>query len=64
MTTNVDSRLDIDRPTLRELQNRYIARIIEATNGNKTAAAAILGIDRRTLQRLVASTVERRDRSS
>ena len=40
-----------DWPTLAELQRRYIGRVLERTGGNKTQAAAILGVARRTLQR-------------
>jgi len=43
-----------DWPTLEELQHRYIERVLEHTGQNKTLAANILGIDRRTLQRLAA----------
>ncbi len=43
--------IDHDWPTLGELQRRYTARVLERTAGNKTAAASILGVDRRTLQR-------------
>ena len=41
-------------PTLEILQHRYIAKVLEHTGQNKTSAADILGIDRRTLQRLAA----------
>ena len=44
--------IDHDWPTLDELQRRYIERVLSRTSGNKTAAANILGVDRRTLQRL------------
>ena len=37
--------------TLRDLEREYIARVIENTSGNKTAAAKILGLDRTTLYR-------------
>jgi DNA-binding NtrC family response regulator len=37
--------------TLKELEQAYIARILEKTSGNKTEAASILGIDRTTLYR-------------
>jgi DNA-binding NtrC family response regulator len=43
--------IDHDWPTLEELERRYTSRVLEKTAGNKTAAAAILGVDRRTLQR-------------
>jgi DNA-binding NtrC family response regulator len=46
--------LEADWPTLDELQRRYIERVLEHTGRNKTAAASILGIDRRTVQRLTA----------
>jgi two-component system, NtrC family, response regulator HydG len=38
-------------PTLDELEKRYIARVLKVVNGNKTAAAKVLGVDRRTLYR-------------
>jgi two-component system response regulator AtoC len=41
-----------DWPTLEELQRRYIEQVLVHTGQNKTMAAAILGIDRRTIQRL------------
>jgi DNA-binding NtrC family response regulator len=40
-----------DRPTLSELERRYIELILHETGGNKKRAAEILGIDRRTLYR-------------
>lgn len=40
-----------DLPTLEEVERRYIQRVLEATDGNKTRAAKILGCDRRTLYR-------------
>jgi DNA-binding NtrC family response regulator len=39
------------RPTLAELEERYIQRVLEETRGDKVAAARILGISVRTLQR-------------
>ncbi|MBI4269328.1 MAG: sigma-54-dependent Fis family transcriptional regulator [Candidatus Rokubacteria bacterium] len=39
------------RPTLAELEERYIRRVLEETGGDKAAAAKILGISVRTLQR-------------
>lgn len=37
--------------TLDELEQRYIERVLSAVGGNKTQAARILGLDRRTLYR-------------
>jgi transcriptional regulator with GAF, ATPase, and Fis domain len=41
-------------PTLDELERRYLAHVLEAAGGNRTRAARILGIDRRTLYRMAA----------
>jgi|WetSurMetagenome_2_1015567.scaffolds.fasta_scaffold05134_2 two-component system, NtrC family, response regulator AtoC len=38
-------------PTLDEMENRYIKEVLDATGGNMSRAAEILGIDRRTLYR-------------
>jgi two-component system, NtrC family, response regulator AtoC len=37
--------------TLDEIERRYVRQVLEATNNNKTDAARILGIDRRSLYR-------------
>lgn len=37
--------------TLKELELQYISKILSETNGNKNKAAAILGVNRRTLYR-------------
>src|SRR5438477_6914852 len=42
-----------DRPTLDELNRRYAERVLKELGGNKTRAAEALGIDRKTLSRLV-----------
>ncbi len=36
---------------MEEVERRYILRVLEAVSGNKTAAARILGIERKTLYR-------------
>jgi two-component system, NtrC family, response regulator AtoC len=46
--------IDSDWPTIEELQRRYIERVLEHTGQNKTAAASILGVDRRTIQRFAS----------
>src|SRR5690606_12468734 len=40
--------------SLDDLEKRYITRVLRATGDNKTRAAEILGIDRRTLHRKLA----------
>ncbi|MGF1510844.1 MAG: sigma-54-dependent transcriptional regulator [Myxococcota bacterium] len=43
---------DPDRmPSLEVLETRYIRKVLKAVNGNKTRAAQVLGLDRRTLYR-------------
>jgi two-component system response regulator HydG len=37
--------------TIDELENRYIERVLKMLNGNKSRAAQVLGLDRRTLYR-------------
>ena len=41
-----------DLPTLDELERRYLAHVLEITEGHRTRAAETLGIDRRTLYRM------------
>ena len=43
-----------DWPTIAVLERRYIDRVLSRTGGNKTRAAEVLGIDRRTLNRMFA----------
>jgi DNA-binding NtrC family response regulator len=49
--------LDTDDPTglisLEELERRYVLRVLEAVYGNKSAAARVLGIERKTLYRML-----------
>jgi DNA-binding NtrC family response regulator len=52
--------LDDDWPTLSVLSRRYINRALAHTGGNKTRAADLLGIDRRTLNRILARERARR----
>jgi DNA-binding NtrC family response regulator len=42
-----------DHPTLDELNRRYAERVLRESGGNKTRAAEALGIDRKTLSRLL-----------
>ena len=43
-----------DRPTMDELQRRYLSLILNEVGGNRRRAATVLGLDRRTIQRLIA----------
>jgi DNA-binding NtrC family response regulator len=49
-----DGAIVADWPTLSVLERRYIDRVLSRTGGNKTRAAEVLGVDRRTLNRLFA----------
>ena len=40
-------------PPLSEIEGRYVARVLAHTGGNKQAAARLLDIDRKTLQRMI-----------
>jgi DNA-binding NtrC family response regulator len=42
-----------DRPTLRDLKRRYVRQVLEETGGNVSRAAAVLGVDRRSLYRML-----------
>ena len=46
------SELYADLPSFDELEKRYLLHVLEKTNGNRTKAAEVLGIDRRTLYRM------------
>jgi DNA-binding NtrC family response regulator len=41
-----------DLPSLDELERRYLKHVLEAVGGNRTRAADVLGVDRRTLYRM------------
>ena len=41
-----------DLPTLDALERRYLLHVLDAAQGNRTRAAEILGVDRRTLYRM------------
>jgi len=41
-----------DLPTLDDLERRYLLHVLDAVGGNRTRAAEILGVDRRTLYRM------------
>ena len=49
---DLHERLFVDLPSLDELERRYLLHVIEQVGGNRTRAAEVLGIDRRTLYRM------------
>jgi DNA-binding NtrC family response regulator len=51
---SAEQRLIADRPGMDELQRRYLQFILDETGGNRRQAAAVLHLDRRTIQRLIA----------
>ena len=42
-----------DWVTLSEIEGRYVARVLDHTRGNKQAAARLLAVDRKTLDRMI-----------
>jgi two-component system, NtrC family, response regulator HydG len=47
------SQVDDDLVTLSTIEGRHVARVLEHTRGNKQAAARILSVDRKTLDRMI-----------
>jgi two-component system, NtrC family, response regulator AtoC len=45
---------DEDLLTLEEIKKRHVIRVLKNTKGNRSQAAKILGIDRKTLYRMAA----------
>ena len=54
-TDAIEASIVADWPSLDELSLRYLRIVLAHTNGNKTAAAKILCINRRTLTRILAT---------
>jgi DNA-binding NtrC family response regulator len=48
----LEERLFGDLPSLDELERRYVLHVLEAVGSNRTRAAEVLGVDRRTLYRM------------
>jgi len=40
-------------PLLSEVEARYVTRVLTRTGGNKQAASRIIGVDRKTLDRMI-----------
>jgi two-component system, NtrC family, response regulator AtoC len=49
-----------ERPTLSELERRCAAQVLAEQGGNKTRAAEVLGIDRKTFYRILGERDEER----
>jgi DNA-binding NtrC family response regulator len=48
----LEKRLFDDLPTLEEIERRYLLHVLEQVGNNRTRAAEVMGIDRRTLYRM------------
>jgi DNA-binding NtrC family response regulator len=48
----VEPQLFADLPRLDEIERRYLMHVLDAVRGNRTRAAEVMGIDRRTLYRM------------
>ena len=44
--------------SMEEVERRYIAHVLQSVGGNKTLAARILGLDRKTLYRKLSDPAE------
>jgi DNA-binding NtrC family response regulator len=53
-SADLHQRVFADLPSLDELERRYLVHVLHAVGGNRTRAAEVLGIDRRTLYRMAA----------
>ena len=51
--TTCDQPSGDDWVSLSVIEGRYVARVLEHTGGNKQAAARILAVDRKTLDRMI-----------
>jgi two-component system, NtrC family, response regulator AtoC len=51
--TALDRPANDDWVTLSEIEGRYVARVLDHTGGNKQAAARVLAVDRKTLDRMI-----------
>ncbi len=50
---SADASLFKGAPTLEEVKRRYLAHVLQETGGNISRAAGILGVERRSLQRML-----------
>jgi DNA-binding NtrC family response regulator len=57
------SEMFVSLPSLEELEKKYVTHVLRITGKNKSMAARILGIDRKTLYRHQSRLKERRARA-
>ena len=53
LRSGLEANLHRGSPTLEEVKRRYLAHVIAETSGNISRAASILGVDRRSLYRML-----------
>jgi DNA-binding NtrC family response regulator len=53
-SADLHQRVFADLPSLDKLERRYLAHVLQAVGGNRTRAAEVLRVDRRTLYRMAA----------
>lgn len=53
ISPEISAQVDDDLVTLSTIEGRHVARVLEHTRGNKQAAARILSVDRKTLDRMI-----------
>ena len=53
ISPETSAHVDEDLVTLSTIEGRHVARVLEHTRGNKQAAARILSVDRKTLDRMI-----------
>jgi transcriptional regulator with GAF, ATPase, and Fis domain len=53
LETSLSEHANNDWVTLSEIEGRYVGRVLEHTRGNKQAAARVLSVDRKTLDRMI-----------
>jgi DNA-binding NtrC family response regulator len=51
-SASVEDEVFAGLPPLDEVERRYLLRVLDAVRGNRTRAAEVMGIDRRTLYRM------------
>jgi DNA-binding NtrC family response regulator len=49
----ISAELIEEWPLLSDIEGRYVARVLSHTGGNKQAASRILGVDRKTIERMI-----------